>query len=252
MRSLVKRYKQDTSLIDGKMRDQLIMDYAHLIRYIAQRIIARLPGSIELDDLISAGVIGLMDAIDKYDPSRDNKFKTYAEYRIRGAILDEIRSQDWIPRSVRDKVKYLEKTYTSLEQKYGRTVEDKELSDALGLTLDEYYEMLSKIKSTSLMSIDDMGGSHNKEKKNILEFLENVSTKNPFMHLQDESIRVFLKKYIESLPDKLKLVLSLYYYEDLSLREISRIMNITESRVSQLHTTALMILKEKLTNIVVE
>ena len=105
MKALVKRYKQDTQGVDGRLRDQLIMDYAPLIRFVAQRIAARLPSNIDIDDLISAGVIGLMDAIEKYDPSRDNKFKTYAEFRIRGAILDELRSQDWVPRSVREKAK---------------------------------------------------------------------------------------------------------------------------------------------------
>ena len=124
MKSLVKKYKTEKQGVDDGLRDQLIMDYAPLIRFVAQRIAARLPSNIDLDDLISAGVIGLMDAIDKYDPSRDNKFKTYAEFRIRGAILDELRSQDWVPRSVRDKAKKIERAYTELEQRLGRSVSD--------------------------------------------------------------------------------------------------------------------------------
>src|SRR6478672_3820555 len=137
MKGLVKRYKQDTKGVDGKLRDQLIMDYAPLIRFVAQRIAARLPSNIDIDDLISAGVIGLMDAIEKYDPSRDNKFKTYAEFRIRGAILDELRAQDWVPRSVRDKAKMLDRMYAELEQRFGRTVSDQELSNALGMNMEE-------------------------------------------------------------------------------------------------------------------
>src|SRR6187402_2538534 len=131
MKGLVKRYKQDTKGVDGKLRDQLIMDYAPLIRFVAQRIAARLPSNIDIDDLISAGVIGLMDAIEKYDPSRDNKFKTYAEFRIRGAILDELRSQDWVPRSVRDKSKLLDKTMVQLESELGRAATDEEVAARL-------------------------------------------------------------------------------------------------------------------------
>ncbi|MES2746463.1 MAG: FliA/WhiG family RNA polymerase sigma factor, partial [Bdellovibrionota bacterium] len=236
MKGLVKRYKQDTKGVDGKLRDQLIMDYAPLIRFVAQRIAARLPSNIDIDDLISAGVIGLMDAIEKYDPSRDNKFKTYAEFRIRGAILDELRSQDWVPRSVRDKAKKIEKTYAELEQKLGRAVSDEELSDALGIGLDEYYDMVSKVKAVTLLSIDELSGPNQQDRKSLLECLENTSSKNPFTQLKSKGIRDLLVKHIDELPEKQKLVLSLYYYEDLNLKEIGRILEVTESRVSQLHT----------------
>lgn len=246
MKGLVKRYKQDTKGVDGKLRDQLIMDYAPLIRFVAQRIAARLPSNIDIDDLISAGVIGLMDAIEKYDPSRDNKFKTYAEFRIRGAILDELRSQDWVPRSVRDKAKKIEKTYAELEQKLGRAVSDEELSDALGIKLDEYYDMVSKVKAVTLLSIDELSGPNQQDRKSLLECLENTSSKNPFTQLKSKGIRDLLVKHIDELPEKQKLVLSLYYYEDLNLKEIGRILEVTESRVSQLHTQAVEKLRSKL------
>ncbi len=246
MKGLVKRYKQDTKGVDGKLRDQLIMDYAPLIRFVAQRIAARLPSNIDIDDLISAGVIGLMDAIEKYDPSRDNKFKTYAEFRIRGAILDELRSQDWVPRSVRDKAKKIEKTYAELEQKFGRAVTDEELSAALGIELDEYYDMVSKVKAVTLLSIDELSGPNQQDRKSLLECLENVSSKNPFTQLKSKGIRDLLVKHIDELPEKQKLVLSLYYYEDLNLKEIGRILEVTESRVSQLHTQAVEKLRSKL------
>ncbi|MBC7658663.1 MAG: FliA/WhiG family RNA polymerase sigma factor [Chitinophagaceae bacterium] len=246
MKGLVKRYKQDTKGVDGKLRDQLIMDYAPLIRFVAQRIAARLPSNIDIDDLISAGVIGLMDAIEKYDPSRDNKFKTYAEFRIRGAILDELRSQDWVPRSVRDKAKKIEKTYAELEQKFGRAVTDEELSGALGIQLDEYYDMVSKVKAVTLLSIDELSGPNQQDRKSLLECLENVSSKNPFTQLKSKGIRDLLVKHIDELPEKQKLVLSLYYYEDLNLKEIGRILEVTESRVSQLHTQAVEKLRTKL------
>ncbi len=246
MKGLVKRYKQDTKGVDGKLRDQLIMDYAPLIRFVAQRIAARLPSNIDIDDLISAGVIGLMDAIEKYDPSRDNKFKTYAEFRIRGAILDELRSQDWVPRSVRDKAKKIEKTYAELEQKFGRSVSDKELSKALGIELDEYYDMIAKVKAVTLLSIDELSGPNQQDRKSLLECLENVSSKNPFTQLKSKGIRELLVKHIEELPEKQKLVLSLYYYEDLNLKEIGKILEVTESRVSQLHTQAVEKLRSRL------
>lgn len=246
MKGLVKRYKQDTKGVDGKLRDQLIMDYAPLIRFVAQRIAARLPSNIDIDDLISAGVIGLMDAIEKYDPSRDNKFKTYAEFRIRGAILDELRSQDWVPRSVRDKAKKIEKTYAELEQKFGRAVTDEELSSALGIELEEYYDMVSKVKAVTLLSIDELSGPNQQDRKSLLECLENVSSKNPFTQLKSKGIRDLLVKHIDELPEKQKLVLSLYYYEDLNLKEIGKILEVTESRVSQLHTQAVEKLRSKL------
>lgn len=246
MKGLVKRYKQDTHGVDGKLRDQLIMDYAPLIRFVAQRIAARLPSNIEIDDLMSAGVIGLMDAIDKYDPSRDNKFKTYAEFRIRGAILDELRSQDWVPRSVRDKAKRIEKTYAELEQRLGRSVSDEELSKELGVTLEEYYETVAKVKAVTLLSIDEASGPNNHERKSLLDSLENTASKNPFLQLKSKGIRDILIKNIEDLPEKQKLVLSLYYYEDLNLKEIGRVLDVTESRVSQLHTQAVMRLRQKL------
>lgn len=246
MKGLVKRYKQDTKGVDGKLRDQLIMDYAPLIRFVAQRIAARLPSNIDIDDLISAGVIGLMDAIEKYDPSRDNKFKTYAEFRIRGAILDELRSQDWVPRSVRDKAKRIEKTYAELEQKFGRAVSDQEISTALGVSLEEYHEMVAKVKAVTLLSIDELSGPNQQDKKSLLECLENVSSKNPFTQLKSKGVRELLIKNIEDLPEKQKLVLSLYYYEDLNLKEIGKILEVTESRVSQLHTQAVEKLRSRL------
>lgn len=252
MKALVKRYKQDTQGVDGRLRDQLIMDYAPLIRFVAQRIAARLPSNIDIDDLISAGVIGLMDAIEKYDPSRDNKFKTYAEFRIRGAILDELRSQDWVPRSVREKAKKIERTYAELEQRFGRTVSDTELSDALGMDLEEYYDMVAKVKAVNLISIDDISGPSQHDRKSLIDSLENLNSKNPFTQLKAKGVRELLMKNIDELPEKQRLVLSLYYYEDLNLKEIGRILDVTESRVSQLHTQAVNKLRAKLKTVIAD
>ncbi len=244
MKSLVKKYKQEIQAVDGSLRDQLILDYAPLIKFVAQRISSRLPSNIDLDDLISSGVIGLMDAIDKYDPGRDNKFKTYAEFRIRGAILDELRGQDWIPRSVRDKAKRLDRTAADLEQKLGRKADDDELSQALGMAIEEYFSMNSRVKGVQLLSIDDLGGTNGApERRSLLDSLENPNSKNPFAQLRNASAKNILRRHIEELPDKQKLVLQLYYFEDLNLKEIGRILEVTESRVSQLHTQAIEKLK---------
>jgi RNA polymerase sigma factor for flagellar operon FliA len=228
-------------------RDQLILEFAPLIKYIAQRIAARLPANIELDDLISSGVIGLMDAIDKYDSTRDNKFKTYAEFRIRGAILDELRAQDWIPRSVREKAKQLERCYQKLEQQNGRQATDEEVCKELNISQDEYHELLNQVRSVSLLSFDDLS-NFSKADKRSLQDLGDQSGKvpTPFNEVNLASLKHLIARSIEDLPEKQRLVLSLYYYEDLNLKEIGRVLDVTESRVSQLHTQAVLRLKSKL------
>lgn len=233
------------------MRNQVIMDYAPLIKYIAQKIAARLPSNIDLDDLFSAGVIGLMDAIDKYDPGRDNKFKTYAEFRIRGAILDELRNQDWVPRSVRETNKREERARYVLEQKFGRPPTDKEVAAHLEISLEEFHEKSGRTR-VSMLSLEELGGVHSGEKKSLLECLENPNAKNPFTMLKAKGVRDIILKTVDELPEKQKLVLSLYYYEDLNLKEIGRILDVTESRVSQLHTQAVQKMRAKLKNLLQE
>src|ERR1700683_5471477 len=152
MPTLVKKYKDGSKKIDKRTKEKLILEYAPLIKFIAQKIAVRLPSNIEFDDLVSSGVIGLMDAIDKYDSSRDNKFKTYAEFRIRGAILDELRAQDWVPRSVREKAKLLERCYARIEQQKGRQATEEEACAELGISQEEYYELLIQVRSVSLLS----------------------------------------------------------------------------------------------------
>ena len=189
-----------------------------------------------------------MDAIEN-DP-RDNKFKTYAEFRIRGAILDELRSQDWVPRSAGDKAKRIERTYAELEQKFGRPA-DEEFA-GLGMGLAEYYEMVSKVKSVTLLSVDELSSSGQSDRKSLLELIENPNAQNPFTELKSKGARDVLMTKIEELPEKQRLVLSLYYYEDLNLKEIGKILSVTESRVSQLHTQAVEKLRNKLKNALVE
>lgn len=245
--SLLQKYKEEPNKLTPQQKDKLIMEYAPLIKFIAQKIAIRLPSNIELDDLISSGVIGLMDAIEKYDPTRDNKFKTYAEFRIRGSILDELRAQDWVPRSVRDKAKMLDRTIVEMEAEMGRTPADEEVAERLGITMDEFYGLVNQVRPVSLLSIDDAATFSNVDKKSILNLLEGCKLNNPFNQLNLKSVKGVVTTAIEELPERQRLVLSLYYYEDLNLKEIGRILRVTESRVSQLHAQAIARLRAKLT-----
>lgn len=241
--------KEDFSPVNST-RDRLVVEYAPLIKYIAQKIAARLPTNIELDDLMSSGVIGLMDAIEKYDATRDNKFKTYAEFRIRGAILDELRAQDWVPRSVREKAKALERCYARIEQTKGRQATDEEVCEDLGVSQEEYHEMLSQVRSVSLLSFDDVQNFSKADKRALHGFsdVSNYKSPTPFSEVNHAALKTMISTAINDLPEKQRLVLSLYYYEDLNLKEIGRVLDVTESRVSQLHTQAILRLKGKLRN----
>lgn len=244
--ALIKKYKANRKKITQVQKKKIVQEFSQLVRFIANKISARLPANIELDDLLSAGVIGLMDAIDKYDPARDNKFKTYAEFRIRGAILDELRTQDWIPRSMREKAKSIEKSFRSLEVRLGRQATEEEVSKDLGITIDEFHDALYYCKAVSLVSMDDSGVFANGDRKSISGLLEAGKGSNPLIQLANSELKGELAKAIQDLPEKQKLVLTLYYYEDLNLKEIGEILEVTESRVSQLHTQAVLRLKGKL------
>lgn len=249
--ALIKKYKDEPKKLTQKQKDQLITEYAPLIKFIAQKIAVRLPSNIELDDLISAGVIGLMDAIDKWDPTRDNKFKTYAEFRVRGAILDELRAQDWVPRSIRDKAKLLDKTIVHLESELGRSATDEEVAAALKISMDEFHDLVNQVRPVSLLSIDDTQTFKDSDnKKSIVNLLEGSKMANPFNQLNVKAIKEVVAQAIEELPERQRLVLSLYYFEDLNLKEIGQVLRVTESRVSQLHAQAVTRLRAKLNSTV--
>ncbi len=245
--NFLRKYKEDSGKLAHRDKDKLVMEYAPLIRFIAQKIAVRLPSNIELDDLISSGVIGLMDAIDKYDPTRDNKFKTYAEFRIRGAILDELRAQDWVPRSVRDKAKLLDRTTLELEAELGRSPADEEIAVKLNMNMDEFYDLVNQVRPVSVLSIDEAATFSTVDKKSILNILEGCKLNNPLIQLNIKSVKEIVAKAIEELPERQRLVLSLYYYEDLNLKEIGKVLRVTESRISQLHAQAISKLRGKLT-----
>ncbi len=235
---------QHTNPLSTDERNQLIEKYLPLIQYIAKKISIRLPANIKIEDLISSGVIGLMDAIEKYDPTRDNKFKTYAEFRIRGSILDELRAQDWVPRSVRDKEKILEKAITTLAMNLGRQPTDQEVSEHLGLTLSEFHNLTNQVRPVNVLSIDKPSIFNTVDKKSLLNLIEKNS--NPFSQLNKKSVRNAIKKFITELPERQRIVLSLYYYEGFNLRKIGSILGVTESRISQLHAQSIKRLKAKI------
>lgn len=243
---LLKKYKEEPAKLTSQQKDKLIMEYAPLIKFIAQKIAIRLPSNIELDDLISSGVIGLMDALEKYDPSRDNKFKTYAEFRIRGAILDELRAQDWVPRSVRDKAKLLDRTLIELEADLGRSPTEEEVAAKLNISMDEFHSLVNQVRPVSVLSIDEQASFSSVDKKSILNILDGCKLNNPFNQLNVKSVKSIVARSIEELPERQRLVLSLYYYEDLNLKEIGKVLRVTESRVSQLHAQAISRLRAKL------
>lgn len=234
--------------LTSEERGQLILHYAPLIRYVAARLAMRLPPHISIDDLISSGVMGLIDAIEKFDSSKKNQFKTYAEFRIRGAMLDELRSLDWVPRSLRKKASELEKAYADLEKKLGRPAEDEEMAQALGISLDEFYQLLDQTKNVTFLDIEMIRRRlpETTLEEDLFDLIADNGGQDPFVKLNIREVKEILKEAIQGLPEKEKLIVSLYYYEELTMREIGEIMGYTESRISQMHTKAIFRLRAKL------
>ncbi|MCL2441104.1 MAG: RNA polymerase sigma factor WhiG [Treponema sp.] len=235
---------------DPAIREFFIKQYAPLVKYVAGKVAVGMPNNVEFDDLVGYGVFGLIDAIDKYDPEKNVKFKTYAVTRIRGAIFDELRLIDFVPRSVRQKTREIESTISSLEAQLGRTATDQEIAKAMDMDETEYMKTIQKISGTSIISLNDLwySGDDN-DKVSIGDSIESPSSLNPDVMVVNDEIRRVIVEAINELPEKEKKILVLYYYEDLTLKDIGRVLQVTESRVSQLHTKAVLHLRSKLTNI---
>ena len=235
---------------DPKIRDMFVKQYAPLVKYVAGKVAMGMPHNVEFDDLVGFGVFGLFDAIKKFDPDKHVKFKTYAVTRIRGAIFDELRSIDWVPRSVRQKSREIEDTIHRLESTLGRAASDQELANEMRMTTKEFQKTMMKISGTSILSLNDVWytGDDN-DKVSIVDSIESPSSLNPDIIVEKGEIKRVIIQAITELPEKEKKVLVLYYYEDLTLKEIGKILEVTESRISQLHTKAIMRLRSKLTNI---
>ncbi len=242
----------DVSPLDpnySSMREKLIEKYTPLIKYIAHRLAMRLPPHISADDLFGVGAIGLMDALDKFDPTKKVQFRTYAEFRIKGAMLDELRSLDWVSRSVRQKAVQIEKTYQALEKKKGRSVEDQEVAEEMGLSLDDYYKMLNESQGVFLLDIESLRTRFSKvPEEDLFDLIMDEKENHPLQLLSLEELKKVLTQAIETLPPKEKTVIALYYYEDLTLKEIGEVLNYTESRICQIHIKAIIKLRSKLKN----
>jgi len=229
-------------------REKIVLEHTPLIRYIVNRIAVRLPSHIDLDDLHNTGVIGLMDAIEKYDPEKNCKFKTYAEFRIKGAILDQLRSLDWVPRSVRQKSRKLERAYSEVEQRLGRAASDDEVADSLGLQIEKFHELMNQVRGTSLVNLEEIRGTNSDgdQAGTFADIVADVNSENPFSSVKTTEMKEVIAETIASLPEKERLVISLYYYEDLNMKQIGGILGITESRVCQIHTKSVQRLRLKL------
>ena len=229
-------------------RDNLINETLPLIKHIAHRVATRLPANIEMRDLINAGVIGLLDAIEKFEPERNVKFKTYAEVRIRGAILDSLRNLDWAPRSLRKKSKDLEKIYADLSQKLGRPATDEEVSEAMGEDIEDFHALVDQLHGLTIGSFENLSDSDDSE--NYINYYPDDGSNDPYAKFESSELTSMLAQAIEELPEKERLVLSLYYYEEFTMKEIGALLGVNESRVSQLHTKATLRLRGRLSKVV--
>ena len=235
-----RRYKQSG---DSRARDEIIEQYAYLVKITAGRVVSSLPPSLERDDLVSAGVVGLIKAVDQFDTNRQVKFETYAIALIRGAILEMLREEDWVPRSIRERVKLLERTYLQMETQYGRPPSEHEVARELNMSLEDFNKLLVETGRTNLLSLDDiLIGSEGSEKLHLADVIADDEA-GPSTQVESIEMKRALAGGIDRLPEREKLVIALYYYEGMTFKEIGKILTISESRVYQLHTQAVIRLR---------
>ncbi|MDQ3761687.1 MAG: FliA/WhiG family RNA polymerase sigma factor [Actinomycetota bacterium] len=230
---------------DATLRDRLVLHYAPLVKYVAGRVGTGLPPHVDIADLVQSGVFGLWDAIDRFEPERGLKFETYAMQRIRGAILDELRAQDWVPRSVRSRAREVERALERLESRLQRSATDAEVAAELGVTVADLRELYAQLQLTSVVALDELiavgrGGT------SIAETLPDEAVEEPGAFLDSVESRRLLAEAVSQLTDRDRVVVSLYYFENLTLAEIGRVLGVTESRVCQLHTRAVLRLRSKM------
>lgn len=241
-----RKYKWPSNM-NGTERTKIIVEYAPLVKLLANRLAMRVPPSVSLDDLISAGTMGLLDAVDRYDPTRDVQFKTYAEFRIKGAMLDELRNLDWVPRSTRKKIHEMEKAILAVESKKNEPADDEEIAREMGVDIETYYHILNNARGIELLSLDGYikDEKDNSESKKTFKSLIKGSD-NPGNKVLVSELKKIVENAIKSLTKKEQMVISLYYYDELTLREIGEVMELTESRISQIHTKAIIKMRAKL------
>ena len=235
---------------EGALRERLILHYSPLVKYVAGRVGVGLPPNIEQADLVSYGIFGLIDAIQKFDLERAIKFETYAISRIRGAIIDELRAIDWIPRSVRYKAREVEKAYAALEARLHRTPTEPEVAEELGIGLEELHQIFSQVSFVNVIALDELlsVGGERGDKLSLVDTLEDTKAEDPVQAFETEETKFLLAKAINTLPEREKIVVTLYYYEGLTLAEIGNVLGVTESRICQMHTKAVLQLRGKLSD----
>ncbi len=245
LQDLWRRYKVSG---DERARERLVVAYAPLVKYVAGRMASGLPAHVEEADLISYGLGGLISAIERFDPTRDIKFETYAIARIRGAIIDELRTLDWVPRSVRARARQFERVNMKLEARLHRAPSDEEMAAELGLTVGEFQDALLEISNSTIVALDELWSvaDSSGDQVSLLDTLADRAADDPQALVDKSELRDRVAEAIAALPDREKLVIALYYYENLTLREIGEVIGVTESRVSQLHTKAMLRLRSKL------
>jgi RNA polymerase sigma factor FliA len=244
LRMLWRRFK---ATADPIARDRLILTFAPLVKYVAGRMSSALPSHVEETDLISYGLLGLIGAVERFDPDRQVKFETYAVARIKGSIIDELRSLDWVPRSVRARAREIERKAAELEHKLQRAPTDEEMSAALGMSMDEFQAAITQISNSSIVALDEMWNVNSGgEPLSLIDTIGDSRLTDPAALLDMTELRDTLADAIARLPEREKIVIALYYYDGLTLREIGDVLGVTESRVSQLHTKAILRLKGRL------
>ncbi|WP_432586547.1 RNA polymerase sigma factor WhiG [Streptomyces sp. HD1123-B1] len=236
---------------DGRLREQLILHYSPLVKYVAGRVSVGLPSNVEQADFVSSGVFGLIDAIEKFDPERSIKFETYAITRIRGAMIDELRALDWIPRSVRQKARAVERAYATLEAALRRTPSEAEVAAEMDIGLDELHGVFSQLSLANVVALEELlhVGGEGGDRLSLMDTLEDTAADNPVEVAEDRELRRLLARAINTLPEREKTVVTLYYYEGLTLAEIGQVLGVTESRVSQIHTKSVLQLRAKLADV---
>ncbi len=248
LRALWETFKETG---DAGTRERLILHYAPLVKYVAGRVGVGLPAQIEQADLVSYGIFGLIDAIEKFDIHRAIKFETYAISRIRGAIIDELRAIDWIPRSVRYKAREVERAYAALEGELRRTPTEAEVAERLGIKLSDLHQIFSQVSYVNVVALDELltVGGEKGDKLSLVDTLEDTKAEDPVTAFEAEETKFLLARAIDQLPEREKIVVTLYYYEGLTLAEIGRVLGVTESRICQMHTKAVLQLRAKLAEV---
>ena len=245
MKAKKKPSTQSFRTIDDDEREELIRSFLPLVKRVVHRLASRLPAEVDIKEMLNSGIIGLVDALEKYDPRHETNFSTYAQFRIRGTILDSFRIQDWVPRSLRHKAHKLENAYLRLEQDLGRPAEDHEVAADLGVEIEELHRMLGEVTGVIMLSLEELGYGHGEERFRADESLPS-SRPDPLGQLLESEKVEIIARALDRLPEKERLVITLYFYEELNLKEIGEIIGVTESRASQIRSRALLRLRSYL------